>query len=140
MSNRISAELERDLPTDQTIPCLKCGGDTVTKMDAIGRTRQRCPRCEGVSPVRPRHPDEALVPQTLVRSNTQRALPPIAEGQLRCQRCARGVVGRARLCRACDPPKGTNQQRSYPPKPCAKCGYNFQPTGPRALWCDRCRP
>lgn len=34
---------------------------------------------------------------------------------------------------------GTNQARTYQPKPCAGCQAVFQPTGPRALYCKACR-
>lgn len=31
--------------------CPTCRGPLVTTRDAIGRTRERCPRCQGVAPL-----------------------------------------------------------------------------------------
>jgi hypothetical protein len=90
----------QELTSIQVIACQKCHRDLVTKMDAIGRTTYRCPTCDGVSKPRPRHPDEACMPQSLVKMSAS-ALPRIALGQLRCQQCAQGVEGRARLCERC---------------------------------------
>lgn len=78
--------------------CAGCDGQMVVTKDAIGRDRLRCPKCQGVSRIRP-HPDQVLVPQGLVRAAS--ALPQVEPGQLRCQRCARGVAGRARFCSTC---------------------------------------
>ena len=80
--------------------CARCDGPMVAKPDAIGRIRHRCPRCDGVSASKPRHPDDAMMPQALV--HLVGALPAVAPGQLRCQKCARGVAGRARFCADCD--------------------------------------
>ena len=130
-----------------------CGSELVMKPDAIGRMRERCPKCDGVSAPRPRHPDDAMIPQGLV--HLVNTLPPVAPGQLRCQRCADGVDGRARFCAACirrakgtgprarrfHPPrlKGTLQACHYQTKVCRTCGAVFTPTGPRALDCGACR-
>jgi hypothetical protein len=116
-------QLERELPTEQTIPCFKCGGPTVTKMDAIGRTYQRCARCDGVSPVRPRHPDETYLPQALVKVSGA-SLPPVAPGQLRCQQCAHGVEERERFCPSCLAQRSATQLLAH----CLTCGA----TRPRA--------
>lgn len=119
--------------------CETCGTPLVFSPDAIGRLRGRCPACEGTAPRRPPHPDEVLVPQSLVRAST--ALPPIAPGQLRCQRCACGVDGRARFCPECERRRrpAPKSRRTCARKPCARCRQEFLPTGPRALYCDRCR-
>lgn len=121
--------------------CARCDGSMVITTDAIGRERRRCPRCDRVAPRVTVHPDEVLVPQTLVRL-TASALPPVAPGQLRCQVCAKGVEGRKRFCVACTAAmtrRGTNQARVYQPKACFECGEIFQPSGPRSRYCERCR-
>lgn len=149
-------------------PCARCGRALEFTLDPIGRVRGRCPRCDGVAPKQAHHPDEVLVPQTLVAA--ARALPPIAPGQLRCQRCARGVRGHARFCSPacrdperpaprpcarcgarflptrrnqsrCDPCRhpAPTSHRTYARKPCARCAARFTPTGPHAKYCPRCR-
>jgi hypothetical protein len=112
--------------------CARCDGQMVAKPDAVGRVRLRCPRCDGVSAPQVRHPDDAMLPQGLVKVHQ---LPPVAPDQLRCQRCAHGVIGEARFCVACVPPK------QYQPKVCrcVECGRTFTPTGPRAEFCEACR-
>lgn len=121
--------------------CARCDSRLVVTRDAIGRERRRCPKCDGVSQIRP-HPDDAMVPQGLVRANL---LPPVAAGQLRCQRCACGVEGDRRFCSACSfenrsaGVRAAAPNRVYAPKPCARCSSVFQPTGPRALFCEACR-
>lgn len=133
-------ELERTLATDQVIPCPKCLGAMVTKLDAIGRTYQRCPTCQGVAKPEHRIPGDVQVPQTLILSNRQRALPPIREGQLRCQLCAEGVEGFARFCVDCN---RVRQAKAIEPsdRTCTGCGA----TRPRRLHehatvsrCERC--
>lgn len=123
--------------------CARCDGRMVITKDAIGRERHRCPFCDGVAPPRTLHPDEVLVPQTLVRATM---LPPVRPGQLRCQVCAKGVEGNGRLCpehmRVAKKRAGqTRVARGpslYPPKPCKACSRNFQPTGPNSRYCDPC--
>lgn len=77
--------------------CARCDGRMVITLDAIGRPRKRCPRCDGVSHNR-RHPDEVLIPQGLVRVTP---LPAIEPGQLRCQVCAVGINPALRFCDPC---------------------------------------
>lgn len=132
--------------------CARCDGPMKVTHDAIGRSRLRCPRCDGIAPVRARHPDDAMIPQGLVRAG---ALPPLAPGQLRCQSCARGIVGRARLCADClDASKKQSVRRSlrrmrpqvdgpraafhWKPKTCAFAGCEtvFEPSGPNARYCE----
>lgn len=113
--------------------CARCDGQMAITKDAVGRDRLRCPRCDGIAEVR-RRPDDAMVPQGLVRANQ---LPPVAPGQLRCQRCAHGVDGDRRFCPTCS--QRGHGERTYQPKSCTKCGAEFQPTGPRAQFCEACR-
>lgn len=118
-----------------SLDCARCDGRMVITRDALGRERRRCPRCDGVSRVRV-HPDEVLLPQGLVRAQ---ALPSVLPGQLRCQRCARGVDPSERFCVTCKPGRGHSiSARVYQPKPCVRCGEMFQPSGPRALYCTVC--
>lgn len=123
--------------------CARCDGQMVVTKDAIGRERYRCPRCDRVT-VRRADPNEALIPQGLVRAD--KLLPLVRPGQLRCQRCAKGVEGNGRLCPACqaESKKQAGQTRIsrgagvYTPKPCRKCDTVFQPTGPRSSYCEAC--
>lgn len=100
--------------------CAGCDGPMVISRDACGNERLRCPTCHGVSNIRA-HPDDAMLPQGLVRSDSVRvvrqvvrvevpgqverivALPPIDAGQLRCQTCAEGVHPTRRFCTDCAP-------------------------------------
>jgi hypothetical protein len=69
-----------------------CGAFLVFTIDAIGRTRERCPKCQGVNRSYRRHPDE--VPQS----------PPplkLGPGELHCQGCARPVPASERFCEPC---------------------------------------
>ena len=124
--------------------CARCDGAMVITTDAIGRERLRCPRCDGVARRVTVHPDEVLVPQTLVRAAS--SLPSVRPGQLRCQRCAKGVEGNGRLCPACTAEAKKRAGRTrisrgpaiYPPKPCRKCGTAFQPTAPASRYCEAC--
>lgn len=91
----------------------------VFRQDAIGRDYLRCPTCSPFARDPRRHPDDAMLPQGLVRTDATRVvkeivrvevptpapppervveLPPIHPGQLRCQSCARGVDWRSRFC------------------------------------------
>lgn len=120
--------------------CARCHGPMVITQDAVGRDRKRCPKCDGISRNRV-HPDEVLMPQGLVRKMGGGTLPTVAPGQLRCQRCAHGVEGDRRFCEACQRAHRSEARRgaTYAPKPCATCGATFQPTGPRARYCEACR-
>lgn len=113
-------------PTLAGEQCAGCDGPMVITHDAIGRPRKRCPKCDGISHNR-RHPDEVLLPQGLVRAHAR--LPEIAAGQLRCQRCARGVEGRARFCSDCH---GKTKRKL------CRCGATFVPTRRRQFRCDGC--
>lgn len=123
--------------------CKRCGEYVVMTPDAIGRLNERCPKCDGVAKPRRAHPDEVLVPQTLV--SREQLLPSIEAGQLRCQGCARGVDPAKRFCEACararEPQRGTAAAPKYKPKQCKEptCHQWFQPTGPRSEYCERCR-
>lgn len=152
----------------QSARCPKgCGDYLVFTPDAIGRMRERCPTCDGVNrrpsslaPDLLRVTPQELVPVARVGTYT---LPPVTAGQLRCQRCARGVVGLHRFCVDCStaqsavakPPKpapalvpvarvtrplpeSVKKPRNYAPKPC-RCGKTFQPTGPRHTIGPCCR-
>jgi hypothetical protein len=122
--------------------CARCDGEMVVTKNAVGVERFRCPRCDGVARRVTHHPDDALVPQTLVRAD--KLLPLVRPGQLRCQVCAHGVEGNGRLCPACTAAakKRAGETRVargvYAPKPCTRCGQTFQPTGPRSAYCDPC--
>lgn len=114
------------------LPCPTCGAALVDSLDAIGRLRLRCPSCDRVAPSRPPSPDECLVPQTLVSAAPR--LPPVQPGQLRCQRCGTGVVGRARFCSdACAHPPRFSARR------CRQCGASFVPARWNGARCDACR-
>lgn len=105
--------------------CAGCDTPMVITRDAIGRPRKRCPKCDGVSHNR-RHPDEVLLPQGLVRAMP--TLPPVLPGQLRCQRCAHGVEGRARFCADCH---GKTKLKI------CSCGTRFRPARNQQR-CDAC--
>lgn len=77
--------------------CAGCSGAMVLTPDAVGRMRLRCPTCQGVAQVR-RHPDDAMLPQGLVRTAE---LPLLEPGQLRCQVCAKGLSVNARFHPEC---------------------------------------
>lgn len=112
--------------------CARCDGPMVITQDALGRPRKRCPRCDGVSRVR-RHPDEVRVPITLGKL-TADALPPVAPGQLRCQRCAKGVDGNVRFHPECM----AAYQLAKKQRRCS-CGALFvRPQGSRADACPAC--
>lgn len=121
--------------------CARCDTPMVITYDALRRPRKRCPKCDGVSRRAPPNADTVLVPVILGT-----ALPPIELGQLRCQGCGRGIDRRERFCASCRAkaaatPRGTNQQRTYTPKPCFEpsCRKMFTPTGPRSLYCPECQ-
>jgi hypothetical protein len=84
----------------ESMICARCDGPMTITHDALRRPRKRCERCDGVAAPRPPHPDEVLRPVTLA-SLTAAALPPVEPGQLRCQRCAKGVVGDVRFHPEC---------------------------------------
>lgn len=125
--------------------CAGCDGPMTITKDAVGRERWRCKQCQGVSTIKP-HPDDAQLPQGLVRANVVE-LPRIDAGQLRCQVCAKGLrvndrfhperrgvglslVQAMRLER--------NGPRIYAARHCAvpRCGALFTPTGPAAKYCE----
>ena len=111
--------------------CADCDTRLVITYDALQRPRKRCPKCQGVSHVKP-HPDEVLVPVTLQRL-TASALPPVAPGQLRCQVCAKGLEGRGRFHPECQAARQRERRR----RRCA-CGAMFVPRG-GAKQCADCR-
>jgi hypothetical protein len=123
---------ERTTIADSMI-CARCDGTMVLTPDAIGRLRKRCPKCDGVAKVR-HHPDQVYVPQTLARL-TADALPHVEPGQLRCQRCAKGVTGSDRFCAPCL----AARLREKKQRVCA-CGALFvrRPRSP-ATECDACK-
>lgn len=95
------------LESGEVVYCTRCphhGRRTalVQKTDAIGRITERCPVCDGVAPARKALPDEIFRPQALI--GKAQLLPPCPPGRLRCQCCARPVVGDARLCVKCELP------------------------------------
>jgi ribosomal protein L40E len=133
----MTAQLEREITGIQQTGCPRCSTLLVTTQDAIGRTRHRCPKCVGVAKASYRHPDDAFMPQGLVRVAS--ALPAIRAGQLRCQRCAEGVEGRlARFCERCGPPLSPRETTT-----CRTCGSTrLRVPGGWSTWvrCESCPP
>jgi phage FluMu protein Com len=124
--------------------CKTCNEFLVYTPDAIGRLRARCPRCQGVAKQRPR-PNAVLVPMTLAEVERLPQLPPITPGQLRCQRCARGVARRVdRFCAECRPLVAQEsralrlEREKGQPRSCA-CGVTFTPTFHRQRTCPDCK-
>jgi hypothetical protein len=79
-----------------------CGSFLVFTIDAIGRTRERCPKCQGVNRSYRRHPDE--VPHSEVpHSEVPHSSAPLKLGasELHCQGCARPVPASERFCETC---------------------------------------
>jgi hypothetical protein len=151
----VSAGIESVLAIGTAPPCPDCHTELEVRLDAIGRTRTVCPRCRPRSIASAtRHPDDAFMPQALVRLPRANALPPVAAGQLRCQRCARGVEGKARLCPSCQgaahrasersrrstSPRiiGTREHPLFSAKVCRResCERVFRPTGPNSQFCE----
>jgi hypothetical protein len=78
---------------------------------------------------------------------------PVPTGPIRCVccgeplelSCAKQCAKVAESIAAAVPPKPRKPRkaldgpRSYAPKPCARCGNEFQPTGPRASYCASCK-
>lgn len=114
--------------------CARCDGRMVITKDALQRDRKRCPRCDGVAAPRTPHPDEVKRPLTLA-ALTAMALPPVEPGQLRCQRCARGVDGDARFCERCEYARELEQRG----RPCPDCGNLFLPTVSSPRRCVPCQ-
>lgn len=112
--------------------CARCDGQMVISYDALQRPRKRCPKCDGVARARPVHPDQVLVPVTLAKL-TPDALPHVEAGQLRCQRCAKGVEGKARFHPECLAAISLERRQ----RRCA-CGAVFVPTA-GAKRCATCR-
>jgi hypothetical protein len=114
----------------------------ITK-DALGRDRKRCPRCDGVARHVTVHPDDAQIPQGLVRAMP--ALPPVEPGQLRCQVCAKGVVGNVRFHPECGRRRKLDQMREsrgrhWAPRTCRKCGRAMpKKVGRPRKFCEACR-
>jgi phage FluMu protein Com len=116
-------ELRELTPISDSLICARCDGTMVLTPDAIGRLRKRCPKCDGVAKVR-HHPDQVLVPVTLAKL-TADALPPVEPGQLRCQRCAKGVDGNVRFHTECAAAAALEKKQ----RPCG-CGARFvRPSG-----------
>lgn len=85
------------------------------------------------------------------------SLPMVEPGQLRCQRCARGVEGDLRFCDECQAeraaaareakraekirrgPVASRAKAQYKPRPCLDCHDEFIPTGARARFCPACK-
>jgi hypothetical protein len=109
-------------PIGPSMICSGCDGQMVFRKDAIGRDYLRCPTCSPFARDPVRHPDDAMLPQGLVRTDAVRVvreivrvevpvpapppervveLPPINPGQVRCQLCAVGVDPRSRFCPKC---------------------------------------
>lgn len=126
--------------------CAGCDTPMVITYDALRRPRKRCPKCDGVSRKAPRHPDTVLRPVVLGTL----VLPPIEEGQLRCQRCAYGVEGTARFCTDCQRHRrragqlSTATPRWHHPQTltCLSCGSQRPRFGGRATSksCPSCKP
>lgn len=112
----MTAYLEQEIIAVEATGCGKCGTILVHKKDAIGRVYTRCPKCDGVAPEQHRHPDDAMLPQGLVKVHT---LPPVQPGQLRCQQCARGVEGDVRFCVTC---QARRDEAARPTTTCRHCG------------------
>lgn len=138
----MTATAYRIVPQPAGERCARCADtELVLTPDAVGRLRKRCPKCDGVSLKRVRHPDELMMPQALVQVNERPALPAIAPGQLRCQVCAHGVEGSARFCATCS---SDRQRPECVPalRTCLGCGA----TSPRprhgrttTASCDACK-
>lgn len=119
-------------PAASELPrCGRCGEYVTLTPDAIGRLNERCPKCDRVAPRRHVNPNDALIPQTLVRP--EQLLPRVRPGQLRCQRCARGVEEQARFCVDCLRAQHLLERA----KLCPQCGESFVPTRYQRR-CDRC--
>lgn len=137
---------ERTLHTADTVPCSRCPSAMVARMDAIGRVRYRCPSCDRLAPERPRHPDD----ERYLRRPPAYSLPPIVDGQLRCQRCATGVDKTARFCLACQRLRRREGQQTHQPgrwgeaktRTCLGCGNVRQRFGGRttSTACPNCKP
>lgn len=107
----------------------KCGEYIVFTPDAIGRMRERCPKCDGVAKSPTLRPGEVRRPQ--------HGLPMIKPGQLRCQVCARGVMKTARFCVDCQPATTLEAKSTFGVKHCLRCAEPFQATGPNSKYCKR---
>ena len=149
LSKPYAAERHLDLTSIQVAFCERCPKlgrrtELVFGTDAIGRTTTRCPRCDGVAPRRAANPNEVLRPQALI--SAAQLLPPCPPGVLRCQSCARPVVGDARLCPKCELP-GLKEAREAPAesttsvrtRPCPGCGApTIVRRGPPPKTCEAC--
>jgi len=149
----------------RSMVCAGCSGPMQITKDACGNERLRCPVCQGVA--RPhRHPDDAMLPQGLVRADSVRVvrqivrlpapppervveLPAIQPGQLRCQVCAHGVDGDARFCADCQQVKdrarkreARSARRAPLTRRCLGCGrISTRAGGPKTTQrCRACQP
>jgi hypothetical protein len=103
-------------PSRERVEC-RCGEGhaAVPEFDAIGNLVFRCPVRRPKRAGRTVHPEHTLVPVRLMRQSEALAmqLPPVAPGQLRCQLCAHGVDGKARLCRTCRRSQRNSRRRRW---------------------------
>lgn len=131
--NVYAPELRAPTKITDSMICARCDGPMVITHDALQRPRKRCPRCDGTAAPKPPHPDQVLVPLTLGKL-TADALPPVEPGQLRCQRCAKGVEGDARFHPECAAAIALEKKQRV-----CICGARFvlAPRS-RATECSRC--
>jgi hypothetical protein len=119
-----------------------CGSFLVFTIDAIGRTRARCPKCQGVNTSYRRHPDE--VPREGPRSAEGAPRQPVrlAPGELYCQGCTRPVPASERFCEPCkDARSRARTVRGAPVSQrtlrCEGCGarLTYKGNGRPPRWC-----
>jgi hypothetical protein len=117
-----------------------CGTAVELTPDAIGRLRERCPKCDGIARPPVLRPGEVRRTQeielgapsgrrSIALSPGVYRLPDIDPGQLRCQVCARGVTGNRRICEPCVADRRTaaaaaRPKAEKPPKLCKECSTN----------------
>lgn len=95
-----------DASSAEAVKCM-CGEYMVFTIDALGRVRERCPRCRGAAPPVALRPGEQRGLQTVhsalpAPKRREGLLPPVEPGQLRCQACAEGVERPShRFCPRC---------------------------------------
>jgi hypothetical protein len=123
-----------------------CGSFLLFTIDAIGRTRERCPKCQGVNQRHQRHPDEVL--QAMGAVGRMRAvdrsavLPKPGAGELHCQVCTRPVPATERFCDPCKSARSrTRLARGVPVSQrtlrCEGCGapLAYKGNGRPPRWC-----
>lgn len=126
--------------THEMPPCPKgCGAKLELTPDAIGRLRERCPRCDGkakppvIRPGEVRRSQEVEYGRPVERRSSIALpagvyrLPSIAPGEVRCQRCARGVPPNRRVCKPCiadarSARAAARPKKEKPKKLCPDCG------------------